>query len=99
MAVETKFVDGLAKLGVVLRAVYIVAIEASDSAPVHHALHEIIALHAVLVSGAIREVREGCLTKFVLFERPKVCQLESYAIAHWPIETRALNRIAEWAPL
>ena len=30
------------------------------------------------MSGAIREVRECGLTEFVFFERPRVCQLESY---------------------
>ena len=99
MAVETKFVDGLAKLGVVLRAVYIVAIEASDSAPVHHALHEIIALHAVLMSGAVSEVRESSLAEFVLFEGPKICQLKSHTIAHRPIKVRALNRTGQWTSL
>ena len=58
VAVETEFIDGLAKLGVVLRAMYVVAIEAGDSASVHHALHEIIALHAIFMSCAVREVRE-----------------------------------------
>ena len=99
VAVETEFIGGLAKLGVVLRTMYVVAIEAGDSASVHDALHEIIALHSVLMSGAIREVRECGLTEFVFFERPKVCQLESYTITHRPIKVRALNRSGEWAAL
>lgn len=99
MAVETKFVDGLSELSVVLRAMYVVAIEAGDSAPVHHALHEIITLHPVFMSSAISEVRECCLAQFVFFERPKVCQLESYTVAHRPIKVRALNGTSRWSSL
>ena len=99
VAIEAEFVDGLSKLGVVLRAVYVVAIEAGDSAPVHHALHKIIALHSVFVSSAISEVRECSLAQFVFFERPKVCQLESYTVAHRPIKVRALNRTSRWSSL
>ena len=84
---------------IIFGAVHIVAAKAGDAATVHNALHEIIALHAVLMSGAIREVRECGLTEFVFFERPKVCQLESYTIAHRPIKVRALNRSGEWAAL
>lgn len=99
VAIEAEFVDGLSKLGVVLRAVYVVAIEAGDSAPVHHALHEIIALHSVFMSSAISEVRECSLAQFVFFERPKVCQLESYTVAHRPIKVRALNGTSRWSSL
>ena len=99
VAIEAEFVDGLSKLGVVLRAVYVVAIEAGDSTPIHHALHEIIALHSVFVSSAISEVRECSLAEFVFFERPEVCQLESHTITHRPIEIRALNRTTDWASL
>ena len=36
----------------------VVAVETGDAAAVHYALYEIIALHAVLVCGAVREVKK-----------------------------------------
>ena len=63
---------GLRPLRVILGAMNIVATEACDSASVHHALHEIISLHAVLMSSSVREVREGGLAKFVFFKLPKI---------------------------
>jgi hypothetical protein len=36
----------------------VVASEAGDPAAVHHALYEVIALHAILMSGAIGEMRK-----------------------------------------
>ena len=61
VAVEAKIVGRLAELRVVVGAVDIVAGEAGYAAAVHHALHEIVALHAVFVGGAVGIVREGCL--------------------------------------
>ena len=49
----------LAQLRVVVGAMNIVAIEAGDAAAIHHALHEIVALHAVLVRGAVGEMSES----------------------------------------
>ena len=59
MAIEAKFVRRFSQLRVVVRAMRIVAAEACDTATVHHALHEIISLHAILVSGAVRIMGEG----------------------------------------
>ena len=56
MTIQAKLVARLAKLRVVPRAVRVVTIKASNSTPVHHALHEVIALHSVLVRGPIREI-------------------------------------------
>src|SRR6266853_4034718 len=39
VAIEANFIHRLAQLGVILRAVHIVAIEACDAAPIHHTLH------------------------------------------------------------
>ena len=53
----------------------VVAAEAGDAARVHQALHEVVALHAVLVRGAVGKVRERRLAELVLFELPEVLQL------------------------
>ena len=57
------------------RAVCIVTIEACDPAPVHHALHEIVSLHPVLVRGAVGKIRKVGLAQCVVFELPEILQL------------------------
>ena len=49
--------------------------EAGDAAPVHHALHEVVALHPVLVRRAVGEVRERRLAQLVVFELPEILEL------------------------
>ena len=58
VAVEAEFVGGFDKLRVIIGSVHIVTTEACDAAPIHDALHEIVALHPVLVGGAVGEVVE-----------------------------------------
>ena len=70
----------------------VVAAEASNSPPVHQALHEVVALHAILVSRPIGKMRERCLTQLVLFELPKVLQMKSDVISNRPVVVFALNR-------
>ena len=50
----------------------IVATETGDAACIHQALNEIIALHAVLVGGAIGEMSKCERTEHVRLELPKV---------------------------
>ena len=57
---------------VIRRAVHVVATEAGHAAAIHHALREIIALHAVLVRRAVGKMREGRLAERVLFELPVI---------------------------
>lgn len=59
MTIQTNLVGGLPELRVISGAVSVVTIEACDSAPVHHALHEIVSLHPVLVCGSIRIVKKS----------------------------------------
>ncbi len=72
MAVQAKPVGGLAKLRVIIGAMNVVAGEAGNAAAVHEALHEIVALHAVFVGGAIGEMGEGGLAERVVFELPEI---------------------------
>jgi|SRR5580692_5570256 hypothetical protein len=44
---------------------------AHDSVPVHHALHKIIALHAILVRRAIGKIIESSLPQAAVFELPE----------------------------
>ena len=65
----------LQQVGVVGRAVNIMATEAGDSAPVHHAGRKIVALHPILVRGAIGEVSEGRFAKLMILEFPIIIEL------------------------
>ena len=85
VAIETEFVSRLSKLSVVIGAMNIMASEAGDPSAVHQALHEVIALHAILMSGAIGEMREGHFTEGVIFELPKIAEFESDAKADRPV--------------
>src|SRR5579883_985187 len=85
VAFQTKLVACGAKLRVVRRSVHVVTIEARHAAPVHYALHEVISLHAVLVRGAIRKMREGRFAELMLLELPEVRQPKPHSIADRPI--------------
>src|SRR5579863_215102 len=75
VAIEAELLSGLTQLSVVCGAVNIVAIETGDPAGVHHALYEVVALHAVLVSSAFGEVIEILRTERGLFEFPKAAEI------------------------
>ena len=74
VAIEAQLVGGFAELRVVIGTVYVMAAVAGDAAAVHQALDEVITLHAVLVSRAIRVVREACLPERVPFQLPEIPQ-------------------------
>ena len=100
VTIQTKVVGRLAELCLISRAVRVVTIETGDSAPVHHALHKIVSLHAILVGGSIREVKKICgRPENMIFQLPVVSELPPYAIANRPIVILALNRVREWLSL
>jgi hypothetical protein len=61
VTIEADLVCGLSKLRIVVGAVYVVAGGTGNSVTVHHALHEVIPLHPVLMRCSVREMSEGCL--------------------------------------
>ena len=75
VAVQANLIRGLSQLRIVLRAVHIMAVKASDPAAVHHALCKIISLHAVLVCRTIRKMRETKLAERVILELPVISQM------------------------
>src|SRR5260370_8685202 len=77
----------------------IVARKAGDASAVHYALNEVIALHAILMGSAIGEMREGHLTKDVVFELPKIAEVESDAIADRPVVILPFDGIGQRASL
>jgi len=77
----------------------IVAREAGDTSAVHDALSKVIALHAILMSCAIGEMREGHFTEGVVFELPKIAEVESDAIADRPVVILPFDGIGQRASL
>ena len=63
---------GFDEIGSIGAAVRVVATGAGDAVGVHRALDEVVALHPVLVAGAIGKVGEGCFPGLVFFELPEV---------------------------
>lgn len=95
MAIQAKFVSWLPKLSIVLCPMNVVARETGNSASVHHALHEVVPLHPILVRGSVCKMCEGRLAKLVVFELPKILQLQSGLKAHGPIVIFTVNRTRE----
>ena len=62
-------------------------------------MHEVIALHAILMSGAIGEMREGRFTEGVVFEPPKIAEVEADAIADRPVVILPFDGIRQRASL
>jgi len=85
MAIEAELVSGFPQLRVIVRAVDIVTGGAGHTVTVHHALHEIVALHSVLVGSSIGEVQEVGLSKADVFELPVIRQTQADVIAHRPV--------------
>lgn len=99
MAIQAKLVGRFAQLGVVVCAVHIMAREAGDAATIHHALHKIVSLHAIFVGGAVGIMRESSFAQSVLFELPKIAQVETDTVADGPVVIFAVDRTGERAPL
>src|SRR5436190_23101887 len=73
----------------------VVTTEASDAVLVHGALDEVVALHSVLMTCAVREVREGCLAQLVLFELPEVFEVQALVKSNRPVVILSFNRILQ----
>lgn len=78
---------------------HVVAGEASNSAPVHDALHKIISLHPVLMRRAIREMREGSLAKGDVFELPIILKVKTAVVPHGPVVSFTLDLFGKGLPL
>lgn len=99
VAVQAECVDWFDKLRVIIGSVHIVTTEAGDPAPIHDALHEIIALHPVLVRSAIREVVEVRGSKRALFQPPVILESPPHLVANRPVVVFAFHGHCEWPSL
>src|SRR5271169_4195572 len=75
------------------------AIEACNSMAIHHTLREVIALHAILVRRAIREMRERGEAGRGFLELPEILQFEPHAVADWPVVVFPLDGTGQRAAL
>jgi hypothetical protein len=78
---------------------HIMTAEALDTSPVHDALNKIVALHPILMSGAVGKMRKTRLTEFVLLELPEILQIETHVKTHRPVVVSARYRVLQRAPL
>src|SRR5580692_184526 len=99
VAVQANLIDRFAELYIVLRAVHVVAIETGYSAAVHHALDEIVSLHAVFVRGTVGEMSKALFAELVVFELPVIAQILAYVIADRPVVIIAPDRTRQRASL
>src|SRR5580692_2257264 len=97
VAVQANLIDRFAELYIVLRAVHVVAIETGYSAAVHHALDEIVSLHAVFVRGTVGDMSTALLAELVVFGLRVIAQFWSYVIADRPVLIIAPDRTSQRA--
>ena len=64
---------------------HVVAGRAGDTVLVHDALHKVIALHAVLVGGSVREVGERRLAQFDVFQLPIILEVKTDVVSNRPV--------------
>src|SRR5215469_5960421 len=78
---------------------YVVATETGDSATIHDALHEVVALHSVFVRSAIREVVEVSRAQSALFQSPVIFEPFPHLVANRPVVVFPLKRNCDRASL
>jgi len=81
MTVHADLVSWFAKLSMIVRPINVVTGSTSNPALIHYALHEIIALHAILVCGSIGKIEKICPPESDVFEFPVILQFLPNAIA------------------
>ena len=72
VTIEAKNIGRLSQERIVVGTMRIMATETSDAACIHQTGREVIALHAIFVSGTIRKMREGCVAQLMFFQLPEV---------------------------
>src|SRR5271154_2197216 len=75
------------------------ATETAHTVRVHCALDKIIALHPILMRGAVGEMSEGLLTRLVLLQLPEILEIHADLEAHRPVVILAIDRVTQRLPL
>ena len=95
MTCRADLLGWLYKHGLIVGTVRIMATRARDASRVHQALHEIIALHAVLMRCPVGEMRKRQLAQLVVFQFPKIDQFFAHVKANRPIVVFAFDGIRQ----
>ena len=74
VALQAHHAGGFQQVRIVGCAMNIVATETGHAARIHYTVHKIVTLHSILVGGAIGEVRERCLTEFMILQLPMILE-------------------------
>src|SRR5688572_32294856 len=90
VALQADAVAGQPEVGVIRRAVDVVARRTPHAFQRHLALYVIVALHPVLVSCAIGPVRECLLAEVMLLEHPGVAESIARLITDRPVVVHAV---------
>jgi len=93
VAFQADDIRGLKQVRIIVGPMNVVATEAAYAMSVHHALHEVVSLHAVLVRGSVREVGERLFSQLVLFQLPVVPQVPTRLKADRPIVVLPVYRV------
>jgi hypothetical protein len=99
MAFEAQNVRRLNEVSVIFSAVHVVATETRDAPGIHDARYKIVALHSILMRGAIRKMRERLLTELVLFQLPVILQIKADIETNRPIVILSFDRARQGAAL
>ena len=99
MTVQAELIYGLSELGIVFRAVNVVTGGTTNTPLVHHALHEIVTLHAVLVRRSIGEVEKVSLAEISGFQGPIVREMSGHVIADGPVVCFSFDKLSLWLTL
>jgi hypothetical protein len=85
VTIQAENVGWLPQECIVFRTMRIVATETCDTASVHEACHEVVALHAIFVASSIREMSKGRLPELVVFQLPEIVQSFAHVEADRPV--------------
>jgi hypothetical protein len=93
MALQTENIGRLQQIRVILSSVNIMATETTHAVRIHRALNEIVALHPILMRGAVGKMRESLLAKRVLLELPEILEVQPDTEADRPVVVFSADRI------
>jgi hypothetical protein len=99
MAIQANLIGRLPELCVIAGAVDVMARETGYPVAIHDALRKIIALHSILVRGAIGEEQEVGLPQCAVFELPEILKARTDLVTDRPIVIFPLNWNGSRTPL
>ena len=91
--------SGFEKIGVVGGTMHVMATEAGHAPCIHETRNKVVALHAVLVSGAVCKVCERRLAELVFFQLPEILEIPAGLETHGPVPVFSRDRIFQRAAL